>query len=155
MRFRNWIFSLILAFAVISVTYAQRGRPGGFDEDGVPLILPDDADEKTEFMFSRLRYPSSRGGGGYWGVRGSWTTDYPKADRQFVQGVRRLTRIHVRSVENVVDLDSDEIFNHPWIYAVEVGHWDLNDKQAAKLREYLLKGGFLMEIGRASWRERV
>ena len=144
MRFRNWIFTLILAFAVISATYAQRGRRGGFDEDGAPLVMPADADEKTEFMFSRLRYPSSRGGGGYWGVRGSWTTDYPKADRQFVQGVRRLTRINVRSVENVVDLDSDEIFNHPWIYAVEVGHWDLNEKQAGKLREYLLKGGFLM-----------
>ena len=77
MRFRNWIFTLILAFAVISATYAQRGRRGGFDEDGAPLVMPADADEKTEFMFSRLRYPSSRGGGGYWGVRGSWTTDYP------------------------------------------------------------------------------
>jgi len=144
MRSRIWIFSLVLAFMVISLTYAQRrSRPSFDDEDG-PVITPPDAGEKTEFTFTRLRYPSFRGGSGYWGVRGSWSTDYPKADRQFVQGVRRLTRLHVRSVEDVVDLESDEIFNHPWIYAVEVGHWDLNEKQAAKLREYLLKGGFLM-----------
>ena len=77
-------------------------------------------------------------------MRGSWSIDYPKADRQFMAGVRRLTRLHVRSVEQVVDLESDDIFNWPWIYAVEAGHWDLPDTQTAKLREYLLRGGFLM-----------
>ena len=44
----------------------------------------------------------------------------------------------------MVDLDGDDIFNYPWLYAVEVGHWNLSDAQAAKLREYLLRGGFLM-----------
>jgi hypothetical protein len=47
-------------------------------------------------------------------------------------------------METVVDLDTDEIFNYPWIYGVEVGHWDLSDEQCKKLREYLLRGGFLM-----------
>lgn len=106
--------------------------------------MPADAGEKTEYAFARLRYPSFRGGSRYWSMRGSWTTDYPKADRQFVQGVRRLSRIHTRSVEQVVDLESDEIYNWPWVYAVEVGHWQLTDNQAARLRDYLLRGGFLM-----------
>ncbi|HBY62572.1 MAG TPA: hypothetical protein DEH78_22350, partial [Solibacterales bacterium] len=56
----------------------------------------------------------------------------------------RLSRVHTRSVEQVVDLDSNDLFDYPWIYAVEVGHWALSDEQAAKLREYLLRGGFLM-----------
>ncbi|MGH9632253.1 MAG: DUF4159 domain-containing protein, partial [Bryobacteraceae bacterium] len=30
------------------------------------------------------------------------------------------------------------------VYVVEPGHWELTDQQAAKLREYLLRGGFLM-----------
>jgi hypothetical protein len=117
-----------------------------FYEDDSPLVTPPDANEKTEWAFARLRYPSFRGGGrgSYYGFRGGWATDYPKADRQFVQGVRRLTRLHTKSVEQVVDLDGDEIYNWPWIYAVEVGHWGLNDAQAAKLRDYLLRGGFLM-----------
>jgi len=106
-----------------------------------PSPVPADAYEKTEWAFTRLMYPSGRWG---WGYRGSWPTDYPKADRQFVQGVRRLTRIHTRSTEQVVDLDGDEVFNWPWLYAVEVGHWNLTDAQCRKMREYLLRGGFFM-----------
>lgn len=144
MRSRRWLLVVVLAVVALSLVFAQRrGRPR-FDDDDEPLITPPDAGEKTEYVFTRLRYPQYRGGSGYWGVRGSWSTDYPKADRQFMQGVRRLTRLHVRSVEDVVDLDSDEIFNHPWLYAVEVGHWDLNEKHAKKLRDYLMRGGFLM-----------
>jgi hypothetical protein len=146
MRLRSLISLLILGLTLLGLLYAQRRSRGFremFDEDG-PVVTPPDAAEKTEFVFARLRFPSWRGGSSYWSARGSWSVDYPKADRQFVQGVRRLTRIHTRSVEQVVDLDSDEIFNWPWIYAVEPGHWDLSDSQARKLREYLLRGGFLM-----------
>src|SRR3989304_566942 len=97
---------------------------------------PPDADEKTEFAFARLRYrsPGRRRGG-------SWGTDSNKAERQFVQGIRRLTRIHTRSVEEIIDVDSDEVFNWPWLYAVEVGGWELGDAQAKRLREYLARGG--------------
>ncbi|MCX6593318.1 MAG: DUF4159 domain-containing protein [Acidobacteria bacterium] len=142
MRVRNWAVAGFVALLLASIMYAQFGRRGRGDEEDVPI--PADANEATEFVFARLRYPSYRGGSGMWGVRGSWSTDYPAADRHFMQGVRRLTRLHVRSMETVVDLDSDEIFNYPFIYGVEVGHWDLTDAQCKKLREYLLRGGFLM-----------
>ena len=76
--------------------------------------------------------------------RGSWPTDFPRADRQFLQGVRRLTRLHTRSTEQVIDLvnDPNEIFNWPWVYAVQVGEWGLTEAEAHKLRDYLLRGGF-------------
>ena len=35
-------------------------------------------------------------------------------------------------------------FDFPWIYAVEVGYWHLNELEAARMRDYLLRGGFLM-----------
>ncbi|MFN3323219.1 MAG: DUF4159 domain-containing protein [Bryobacteraceae bacterium] len=142
MRLRTVVSLLLATLFVWSALFAfQRGRRSLlFDDDDAPI--PPDYNEKTEFAFARLRYPSVRFG--YWGSRGAWTTDYPKADRQFLQGLRRLTRVHARSMEQVVDLDSDEIFNWPWVYAVEVGHWDLSDAQCKKLREYLLRGGFLM-----------
>jgi hypothetical protein len=44
----------------------------------------------------------------------------------------------------VVDIDSDEIYKWPWLYAVEVGYWELSDAQAKRLRDYLDRGGFLM-----------
>ncbi len=138
----------------LSATFAWQRRNrnfmgGGYGDDPAPI--PPVADEKTEFIYTRLRYPSAgrRGFGGFGGYGGrgggsAWATDYPKDDRQFLQGLRRLTRVHARSMENVVDLDTDDLFNYPWMYAVEVGQWYLSDAQAAKLREYLLRGGFLM-----------
>lgn len=107
--------------------------------------LPPDYQEKTEWTRARLRYTSfpnvhTRSDG----FR-RWTVDYPRSDRHLLQGIRRLTRIHTRSVEQVVDLDGgDDVYNWPAMYAVEVGFWNLSDDQAAQLREYLLRGGFFM-----------
>jgi hypothetical protein len=110
--------------------------------------LPSDWQQKTEWTRARLRYPDILG---YPDrpyrpdFQGYWTMDYPRSDRHLLAGVRRLTLIDTRSVEQVVDLDgTDEIYNWPVIYAVEVGHWRLPVNQAAQLREYLLRGGFLM-----------
>ena len=143
---RKLAVSALVVLLLAAVALAQRrGQFQDFPfDEGAPLIMPPDANEKTEFAFARLKYPAWRSNDRVWSMRGAWTIDYPKADRQFMAGVRRLTRLHVRSVEQVVDLESDDIFNWPWAYVVEAGHWDLPDAQAAKLREYLLRGGFLM-----------
>ena len=115
--------------------------------------LPPDYQERTEWVFARLMYPQARGFGFYGSRRGSdwregysmWTQDYPRADRHFLQAIRRLTRIHARSVEQPVNLDDgDDVYNWPWLYAVQTGQWKLTDSQALKLREYLLRGGFFM-----------
>jgi hypothetical protein len=143
----------LLCVLGLSVMFAWqrrgRGGGGGFGYEDNPAPIPPDYAEKTEFVRARLQYPQF-GSGGFGGMRGfgrgrsSWTTDYPKSDRLFLQGLRRLTRIHVRSMEQVVSLEDDEIFDYPFVYAVEVGHWELSDAQAKKLREYLDRGGFLM-----------
>jgi hypothetical protein len=104
-----------------------------------PAPDPPDAGEKTEWAFARLRYRSN---GGF--RRGGWGTDSNTAEQHFVQGVRRLSRVHARSNEEVIDVDSDEIYDWPWLYAVEVGRWSLSDTQAKRLRTYLDRGGFLM-----------
>jgi hypothetical protein len=114
--------------------------------------LPQDYREKTEWAFARLMYPQAYGGRGFrnrnsdWREGNSmWTQDYPRADRHFSQAIRRLTRLHSRSVEQPVNLDDgDDVYNWPWLYAVQTGQWRLTDPQALKLREYLLRGGFFM-----------
>jgi hypothetical protein len=125
---------------------AWREYPGVEYGEG-DVELPPDYQVPAEWTFARLMYPEA----GYQ-YRGdwrsgytSWTIDYPKADRHIITMVRRLTAVNARSVEQPVNLDDDDdVFNWPWLYAVEVGHWDLTDEQATKLREYLLRGGFLM-----------
>ena len=116
--------------------------------------IPSDYQEKTEWVFARLMYPPAptarfsywrRGRGDWAHGMSSWTQDYPRADRHFSQEIRRLTRLHVRSVEQPVNLDDgDDVFNYPWLYAVQTGEWNLTDSQAAKLRAFLLRGGFFM-----------
>ena len=120
------------------------------------IALPPDYQEKAELVFARLMYPPHpnalfgrryRFGPSYdWREGGtSWSQDYPRADRHFAQALRRLTRIHVRSVEQPVNLDDgDDVYNWPWLAAGEMGDWLLTDAQAKALRDYLLRGGFLM-----------
>src|SRR5229473_988217 len=114
--------------------------------------LTPDWQEKTEWAFARLMFPPGANDGyrgrfdGDWRLGLSlWTQDYPRADRHFSQAVRRLTRIHTRSVEECVNLDDgDEVYNWPFLYAVQVGEWGPTDQQMLKLRDYLLRGGFFM-----------
>jgi uncharacterized protein DUF4159 len=126
------------------------------------IPLPPDFEQKTEWAFARLMYPPGWNNG-YAGrdnpdwTQGTslWSQDFPRADRHFSEAVRRLTRIDVRSVEQCVNLDDGEdIYNWPWLYAVQVGEWGLTDAQAKKLRDYLLRGGFFMADdfhGTAEW----
>src|SRR2546421_5540718 len=121
----------------------------GVEYENFPL--PPDWQEKTEFAFARLMYPEigfrgyRRGYADWTHGYSIWTQDYPRADRHFSQALRRLTRVHVRSVEQPVNLDEgDEIYNWPWIYAVQVGEWGLTPAQGKVLRDYLLRGGFFM-----------
>ena len=116
------------------------------------LEVTPDWEEKTEWVFARLMFPSGANDGYYPRFQGDWrlglslwTQDYPKADRLFSRALRRLTRVHVRSVEQPVNLDDgDDVFNWPWLYAVQVGEWGLTPAQGKVLREYLLRGGFFM-----------
>jgi hypothetical protein len=41
-------------------------------------------------------------------------------------------------------LTDEQLFDRPWIYALEVGTWLLTREEADNLREYLLRGGFLV-----------
>jgi hypothetical protein len=146
--------ALCLSFAgILAAQVPFREFPGVEYELGT-IPLPPDAFEKTEFAFARLMYPQGPGGRGFGGgFRGwsawqtgnsIWTQDYPRADRHFVQAVRRLTRIHVRSVEQPINLDEAGQYDWPWLYAVQAGRMQLTDSQAKGLREYLLRGGFFM-----------
>ncbi len=117
-----------------------------------PEDAPVDADKRTELVVGRLMFPQARRGwalgtgGGDWLKGGTaWTVDYPEADRTFARILGRLTTIDVRMTEQPVNLDDDiDPYYWPFLISGLVGAWDLTDAQAAKLREYLLRGGFLL-----------
>jgi hypothetical protein len=105
-----------------------------------PMPDPPDAWVERDFVFARLRFHGPQRRAYYQ----SWGIDANKSDRQFIQVAQRLTRVDVRSVEHIVDVDSDDIYRFPFLYAVSVGEWEITDGQAARLREYFRRGGFLM-----------
>lgn len=94
-----------------------------------------------EFYFTRAAYSGSRGG---WGRGQAWATDYPKADRQFMVVLRRLTNLDAFPDENAVLLTDPALRDFPFLYALEVGYMNLRDEEIRGLRDYLNAGGFLM-----------
>ena len=124
--------------------FAQRGR-GRFQSLADAPAYGGDADFhflRLAFSdysgFSRFGFASRRGIG-----RGWWVVDFPDADDNFTTGIRRLTRIDTGEPRHLEIMD-DRLFDYPWLYATNVGYWDLNDEEAARLREYLFRGGFLV-----------
>jgi len=96
-----------------------------------------------EFQFVRLQYDGNRMARSTRRIE-AWNTDWPAAEHHFLKGVNRLTTVDAADRGKVlVPLDAD-LYDYPWIYAVEVGYWYLNDQEAMRMREYLLRGGFLM-----------
>ncbi len=148
---RRWV-QLGFCVAVAGVVCAQRPFRQLPGVEYTNFETPLDYQEKNEWAFARLMFPPGENDGyrgrfdGDWRLGLSlWTQDYPRADRHFSRAVRRLSRIHARSVEQLVNLeDGDEVFNWPWLYAVQVGEWGITAAQAKVLREYLLRGGFFM-----------
>src|SRR5207248_7592801 len=139
MRFRGrtWRFgsALLALTSLFAIQKPFRVYTSLEPYDKVPM--PSDWQEKTEWVSARLLYPQHPfarfgrrwryGGGSDWTSGGtSWTQDYPRADRHFAVAMRRLTRIHARSVEQPVNLDDgDDVFNWPWMNAGEMGDWKL------------------------------
>jgi len=103
-----------------------------------PVEDPPDALHRGEFELGRLRYRSPMDYPGRPYAR--WGIDANKADRLLIGIVRRLTRVEVQPIETIIDIDSDEIFEHPWLLAISIGDWQLSTEQAERLRKYFDRG---------------
>ena len=95
----------------------------------------------SNLVFTRLIYGSGMGGFG----GAAWSHDYPAADKNLGGILDYISHVRVRlDGTNVLDLDDPEIFQNPILYVWEPGYWSIEASEAARLREYLLKGGFVI-----------
>src|SRR5262249_39644118 len=95
------------------------------------------------FTFVPLPYdPPPRG---YWpGRRPSLIPRHPPAPRHPLKIINQVRYLGAHDEDiNTVTLDDPELFKYPIAYIIEVGWWTATDREAAGLRNYLLKGGFL------------
>jgi hypothetical protein len=128
------------AAALPAQIMVQRGRRWG-----PSARLATDESFDGAFNFCRGAYQ----GQGRRGFGGSWATDYPAADHNFMIRLAELTKVSVSREPTgdpnylIVRPTDDAIFRCPFVVMWEVGGLYFSDEDAVKLREYLLKGGFL------------
>jgi len=146
LRFKGLLLLIILA----APSFSQGPKP---------------SDPQPEYYFTRLAYTDFRGRGprgdessaqlfrntrdgrngfSFFGGRstGAWMTDAWDADYKYMWGIQRMTNIRLYMEPHPMPILSQELFQFPYIYAVEVGQMELSDEDAKRIREYLLRGGF-------------
>jgi hypothetical protein len=137
-RGRKTVALVMLAASLAAAAFAQRrGR-------GFAMRLPPNPSYDGAFQYCRgmyKRHPQGDGGG--------WMTDYPQADQNLPYRFSELTKAPVSrdAAGNlnhaIVGLSDDALYRCPIVIMQEVGSLYLDDDDAAHLRDYLLKGGFL------------
>jgi hypothetical protein len=137
---------LLLVLLIATAASAQdwyRGYGRGYNR--VPPRLPQADSYDGSFSFCRGMFTQYRGepsGSG-------WSTDYPDADVNFSIRMSELTRARVGRQPTgdpnhlVVPLSHDYLFNCPYLHMEDVGTLRFSDFEVERVREYLLKGGFI------------
>jgi len=147
------VVALLCLVLIVLPTFSQDNpgtvKPGWKTEDPYP-----------EFYFTRVMYTDVYGRGPRLGVPstdfahghslgdrlaqyyGKWMTDTWDADYQYMWGIQRLTNARISMKPHPIEIMDPHLFDYPYIYAVEPGYMELSDQEAARLREYLLRGGF-------------
>jgi hypothetical protein len=141
---------------------------GGLSFLAMPaLVAQVPASESSEFYFTRLIYTENNLRGGFGRNRGTmenpgpyrcpefgggnffppqgwgWATDTPGADCKLMGAIHRMTGQSVYANPNYMEIMNPNLFKYPYAYIVEPGQMTFSDQEAARLREYLLRGGFL------------
>ncbi len=140
--------SLLAGVAVLGALLAletlSAQRAGGYDLGSYSGNVRYDG----KFTFVRMSYQT-------WG-RGqqAWAHDYPWGERRFMTILTSVSNLDAHVNESsIMSFGDPEMFKHPVIYLVEPGYWNLSEHEALQLRNYLLKGGFLIvdDFPRTQW----
>ncbi|MQA29132.1 MAG: DUF4159 domain-containing protein [Luteitalea sp.] len=137
------VVAAVVALLIASVAGAQfrRGRRG-YSNRELRYATLEDFDGSFQFCRAVFRQASNGDGG-------NWSVDFPRADQNLSVRLSELTKTSVGLDDNgtpkhlLINLGAPELFHCPFIMMTEVGSVYLDDLEAAGLRDYLLKGGFL------------
>jgi hypothetical protein len=138
--------ALVTMFVVLSLAgaaLAQRRGFGGFGGRDRFQLQPN-APYDGRFTFVRVNYETAEGGYWYRGLP-AWAHGYPIAEQNLMKIMNELSYLGANEEEiNTLSLDDPELFKYPVAYIIEVSWWTLTDRQAAALRAYMQKGGFVI-----------
>jgi hypothetical protein len=145
---RVTVMALVVALAVGALAAAQPQQRiwSGF-YGNTPPKFPTTASYDGSFNFCRAMFTSNRR------EKQGWGTDYPGADINFSVRVSELTKLPVKRITDsegpvpdavVVQLTDDWLFKCWFTLMEDAGTARFTEAEVHRLREYLLKGGFLL-----------
>ena len=135
-----WLAGPSLGAGALEAQRFGRGPNGG-----EALTAPPNPPYDGRFTYARIRFTQTCciQNGEYWDVK--WGHDYPRSDFHFPKILQELTSMRVRTdVSAIVTFDDPELFKYPFAYFCEPGYWSPNEQEVVGMRNYLLKGGFLI-----------
>lgn len=138
---RLWPIAVAALIGVTVTAFAQGRRFGAIPDRVHPgPNTPYDG----RFTFVRLNYTTLPGGYFYGGMP-AWAHGYPIAEQNLMRIMNEVSYLsaHIDEI-NSVRADDPALFHYPIAYVIEVDWWDMTDQEAANLRAYLQKGGFLI-----------
>ena len=122
---RGFIFALLLlvSLAVATIFAQEIGLLGRYDD---ARYIEQPKQDTNQIVFARLIY-----NGRIPGYYKNWYTDYPKADRQLIMGLKRLTNLNIADYERAVAINDPDLFRYPFIYTSEPEQMVLTEQDAA------------------------
>jgi hypothetical protein len=143
-RHRLMALATIMLLVCLTVAMlAQRRGIGGFGGRAMFQTLPNIAYD-GRFTFVRVNYEPTPDG--YWyGGWPAWAHGYPIAERNLMKIMNEVSFLGAHDEEvDTIALDDPELCKYPIAYIIEVDWWAMTDREAASLRAYLQKGGFVI-----------
>jgi hypothetical protein len=138
MRGRRVLIVITILLATAVAALAQYGGPRGpFRE--YPNIPYD-----GQFTFVRIKYTTAPGGYWYGGWPG-WGHGYPLSEQNLMNIMNEVSFLnpHVEQI-NALTFDDPDLFKYPIAYVIEPDWWAMTDAEAAAMRSYIQKGGFVI-----------
>ena len=135
------VVMLVLLTVGVSSALAQRRGFGGGGRNRREAIQPNPPYD-GRFTFVRIRYGPDYG---FVSQGLPWSHDYPAGEQHFMKILNELSYLNAHSDEtSILPLDSPDLFKYPVAYLCEPGGWVMSDQEAAGLRAYVKKGGFVI-----------
>ena len=132
---------VLVMVAGVGTALAQRRFGGGGFGRRQEAIVPNTPYD-GRFTFVRIRYGPDYG---FASQRLPWSHDYPSGEQHFMKIVNEVSYLNPHTEEtNILTFDDPALFKYPVAYLCEPGSWVLSDEEAAGLRAYLQKGGFVI-----------
>ncbi len=146
---RTLTAAALLALAIAaSVAQAQRGgggRRGFFGGREVPDSTAHNIPYDGRFTFARLAFTTNSPAGYYYMGLPAWAHGYPNSERNLMRIMHTVTLLDADVEQSVVVRIGDPLlFKYPVAYMTEADYWAMTDAEAADLRAYLMKGGFII-----------